>query len=68
MLEGGFDFSGKFSRIFAAIGVKGGADFGGDGETGRDWQAEIGHFGEVGPLATQQVFHARFAFSLTIAE
>ena len=32
------------------------AGFGGDDETGRNGQAEVGHLGQVGPLAAKQVF------------
>jgi len=32
------------------------AGFGGDDEAGRNIQADLGHFAEVGPLAAQQAF------------
>ncbi len=37
------------------VGVVIGADLGGDGEAGRHRQAEIGHLGEVGALAAEQI-------------
>ncbi len=62
------DLVGEFGRIGPAIRVVPGADLGGDGEAGRDRQAHIGHFGEVGALAAEQVAHARLAFGLAVAE
>ncbi|GAB3351427.1 hypothetical protein GCM10027452_20570 [Micromonospora halotolerans] len=37
------------------------AGLGGDGEAGRDRQAEIGHLGQVGPLAAEQVLEVLVA-------
>ena len=37
--------------------VEVGADLGGEGEAGRDGQADVGHLGEVGALAAEEVFH-----------
>ena len=39
-----------------------GAELGGDGEAGGHGQAELGHLGQVGALAAQQVLHRRIAF------
>ena len=44
------------------------ADFRRDRETGRDWQAEIGHFGQIGALAAEQVAHVGCTFGLAVAE
>ncbi len=38
------------------------ACLGGDGEAGRDGQADPGHLGQVAPLATQQVTHGGVTF------
>ena len=58
----------QFGRVGAAIVVIGGAEFGGDGEAGRHRQPDRGHFGEVGPLAAEQVAHVRAAFVMAGAE
>ena len=51
------DLAGEFGRIGAPVGVKVGADFGGDGEAGGDRQAERSHLGEIAALAAQQIAH-----------
>ena len=38
----------QFGRILAVVGVVVGADVGADGKAGRDGQADLGHFGQVG--------------------
>src|SRR6185437_6564908 len=48
--------------------IKIGANFGGDGETSRYGQADVGHFGEVGTFAAEKVFHIRSAVGLAVAE
>jgi hypothetical protein len=41
---------------------------GGDGEAGRDRQPEVGHLGEVGPLAAEQVLEVLVAFGEVVHE
>src|SRR5215471_19276092 len=36
---------------------------GGDGETGRHGEADVGHLGKIGPLAAQQVLQILIAFA-----
>ena len=38
------------------------AELGGDGEAGGDGQPELGHLGQVGPLAAERFFIAGIAF------
>ena len=45
-----------------------GADLGGDRESGRNGQAGVGHLGEAGALAAEQVLHVAVAVSLAVAE
>ena len=54
--------------ILIVVAVKAGADLGGDGETGRHRQAEIGHLGEIGALAAEQRLHAGAAFGAAAAK
>ena len=68
LLERLFDLGLEFGGYLLAVGVEVGADFGGDGEAGRDGQADVGHFGEVGPFAAEQVLHVGVAISLAVAE
>ena len=56
------------SGSFLPFVVEGGADLGGDGEAGRHRQADVGHLGEVGALAAEQVLHLRVAVGLAAAE
>ena len=55
--EGGLDLVIEFAGVFVAVVVEGGADLGGDGEARRDREADGGHFGQVGALATEEVLH-----------
>jgi hypothetical protein len=55
-------------RIGVAVGVIVGADLGGDGETGRYREPEIGHLGEPGALATEEVAHVAPALGFTAPE
>ena len=48
-----------------AVGVEIGADLGGDGEAGRNGQAERGHFGQIGALAAEKLPHGRRPFGAT---
>ena len=50
-------------RIGAAVVVVVGADLGRDGEAGRHRQAEIGHLGEVGALAAEEVLLCRLRWA-----
>ena len=68
MVERLLDLRLQFLRIGFVVRVEIGADRGRDGEAGRHRQAEIGHLGEVGALAAEQIAHARFAFGLAVAE
>ena len=68
MIERLLDLCLQCSRIGFVVGVEISADRGRDGEARRHRQAEIGHFGEVGALAAQQVAQARFALGLAVAE
>jgi hypothetical protein len=44
------------------------ANLGGDGETGRDRQADAGHFGQVGALAAEELFLTAVAVGLGLAK
>ncbi|OPZ91222.1 MAG: hypothetical protein BWY73_01146 [candidate division TA06 bacterium ADurb.Bin417] len=52
----------------AAVPVIMGADLGGDGETGRNRDAQVDHLGQIGPLAAQQLLHVAPAVGLAVAE
>ncbi len=58
----------QFLRIGFVVGVEIGADRGRNGEARRHRQTEIGHLGEVGALAAEQVAHLRPALGLAVAE
>jgi hypothetical protein len=45
--------------------VEFGANFSGDGESGRDRQTNAGHFGQISSFATQQIFHIGSAVCLS---
>ena len=55
-------------RIVAVVLVELGADFRGDGETGRNRQTDAGHFRQVGALATQKLLHVGIAVGAAGAE
>ena len=57
LLERLDDLLAQLRRILAAVGVEVGADVGGEGEAGGHGQADVGHLGEVGPLAAEQILH-----------
>ena len=58
----------QFGGIGFVVRVEIGADRGRNGEARRHRQAEIGHLGEVGALAAEQVAQARLALGLAVAE
>ena len=62
------DLAFELLRIGAAVVVVIGADFRGDGEARRHRQAQIGHLGQIRPLAAEQVLHPRLALGLTVPE
>ncbi len=68
MVERLLDLRLQFLRVGLVVRVEIGADRGRDGEAGRHRQAEIGHLGEVGALAAEQIAHLRFALGLAVAE
>src|SRR5207245_4848724 len=41
---------------------------GGDGESGGDRQTRVGHLGETGTLAAEEIAHLRVAFGLLVRE
>ena len=61
--DGGFHVVHQAGGKLAIVIVIRGADFGGDGESGRNRQPDVGHFGEVGAFATQQIFQVFVAFA-----
>ena len=54
--------------ISPLVGVVIGADFGGDGEAGRDGQADARHFRQVGAFAAQQRLHRAISVSLLVSK
>ena len=68
MIQRLLDLRLQFRRIGFVVRVEIGADRGRNGEAGRHRQAEIGHFGEIGALAAEQIAQARFALGLAVAE
>ena len=68
MLQRLLDLALQRRRIGFVMRVEIGADRGRNGEAGRHRQAEIGHLGEIGALAAQQIAQARLAFGLAVAE
>ena len=62
------DLGVKLGGIGAVVVVVIGANFRGDRESGRNRQADAGHFREVGALAAQKIFHAAIAVSGPSAE
>ena len=63
----GFHLGLEVGRVGALVGVVVGADFGGDGESGRHRETDAGHFGEVGAFAAEQGLHGAVAVSLAVA-
>ena len=57
LFQRGVDLFGEGGWEAMAIGVEMGADSGGDREAGRHRQADGRHFGEIGPLAAEQLLH-----------
>jgi hypothetical protein len=55
-------------RIGAAVGIVVRAHLGRDGQARRDRQPELGHLGQVGALAAQQVLHVGAAVGPSAAE
>jgi hypothetical protein len=51
-----FDFFGEAGREVGVIVIID-TGFGGKGEAGRDGDADVGHFGQTGAFAAQQVLH-----------
>src|SRR2546430_368992 len=68
MVERLLDLRLQRRRIGFVVRVEIGADRGRNREARRHRQAEIGHFGEVGALAAEQVAQARFALRLAVPE
>ena len=68
MVERLFDLRLQFLRIGFVVRVEIRADRGRNGEAGRHRQAEIGHLGEIGALAAQQIAQSGFALGLAVAE
>ena len=66
MVERLLDLRLQCGGIGFVVRIEIGADRGRNGEARRHRQAEIGHFGEVGALAAQQVAQARFALCLAV--
>ena len=63
-LDLGLDLIGELSVALVVIRT----DLGGDGESGRDRDADHAHFGEVGPLAAEQFLHLGTTLSRTAAK
>ena len=51
-----------------AVRVKVRADLGGDGESRRDGDADVGHLGQARAFAAEDVLHRRVAFGVAFAE
>jgi hypothetical protein len=68
MLQRLLDLSLQRSRIGFVVGVKISADRSWNREARRHRQAEIGHFGEIGALAAEQIAQAGFALGLAVAK
>ena len=58
----------ELGRVGLVVLVVVGADLGGDGEAGGHRQAQVGHLGEVGALAAQEILHPRLALGLAVTE
>jgi hypothetical protein len=57
VLNAGFHLSLKFLRVGLLVRIVVGANFGRDGESGRHWEIDAGHFREIRALAAEQRFH-----------
>jgi hypothetical protein len=68
LAQRGFGFGFEFLGIRLVVGVVEIANFGGDGEPGRHRQTDQAHFGEIGPLAAEQLFHLAAAVRRFAAE
>ena len=66
--DAGLDLRPEFLWIGLFVGVIVGADFGGDGEAGRNGQADAGHFRQVGAFAAEQGLHGAVAVRFFVAE
>ena len=64
----GFDRLLQVFGVGAVVGVVVVADFGREGEAGGNRQADVAHFGQVGPFASQEIAHRGVAFRLACAE
>ena len=67
MLQVAIDFGAQRGRKRALCDVRD-AQLGGDREPGRDRQAQVGHFGEAGAFAAQDVAHGGGAIGAAVAE
>src|SRR6059036_218916 len=67
LLQLAIDFLSEIIGEGAVFEV-GDAELGGDGEPWGDGKAQVRHFGEAGPLATQDVAHRRGAVGAAVAE
>ena len=61
MGQGFADLGCQVVRVVPVVLIERGADLGGEGEAGRDRQADAGHLRQVGALAAQQIAHVRAA-------
>ena len=66
--DAGLDLRPQFLGIGFFVGVIVSADFGGDGEAGRNGQADAGHFRQVGAFAAEQGLHGAVAVRFFVAE
>ena len=66
--QGGAHLAVELVRVSPVVLVERGANFGGDGEAGRNRQADAGHLREVGALAAQEVAHVGAALVAAGAE
>jgi len=67
MLQVAIDFPAQCRRERAVLDV-GDAQPGGDRKPGRNRQAEVGHFGEAGAFAAEDVAHRGGAIGAAVAE
>ncbi len=68
LFQRGLDLVFQIGRIGVVVFVIGGADVGGDGEARRNRQAQLGHFREIGTLATEKLAHVGLAFRVPSTE